>query len=162
LAKRSRKNEDLDKQRDRECMKRFNCNGLITISINMNTSLINIHFKHDILHKRPERYIVDDTIKEKIKQCIHLTPKDIFRQLEQENPDLTQKQVHAWWTNFIKQEYVRDADNQLKSAELLLKEYKYEIVLMNIEDEINYLGFITPFFELLSKNKEIVVDATCK
>jgi hypothetical protein len=78
LAKRSRKHEDLDKQRDREYMKRFNCNGLITISINMNTSFVNIHFKHDILHKRPERYIVDDTIKEKIKQCIHLTPKDIF------------------------------------------------------------------------------------
>ena len=48
----------------------------------MNTSFVNIHFKHDILHKRPERYIVDDTIKEKIKQCIYLTPKDIFWQLE--------------------------------------------------------------------------------
>jgi hypothetical protein len=50
----------------------------------------------------------------------------------------------------------------LKSAKLLLEEYNYEIILMNIEDEINYLGFITPFFELLLKNKEIVVNATCK
>ena len=136
-------------------MKRFNCNGLITISINMNTSLVNIHLKHDILHKRPERYIVDDTIKEKMKQCIHLTPKDIFRQLEQENPDLTQKQVHAQWSNFIKQEYIRDTNNQLKSAKLLLEEYNYEIILINLEGEINYLGFITPFFELLSRIRKL-------
>jgi hypothetical protein len=61
-----------------------------------------------------------------------------------------------------KQEYIRDTNNQLKSAKLLLEEYNYEIILMNIEDEINYLGFITPFFELLLKNKEIVVNATCK
>ena len=47
--------------------------------------------------------------------------KNTFRQLEQENPDLTQKQVHAWWANFIKQEYIRDT-NQLKSAKLLLEE----------------------------------------
>ena len=46
---------------------------------------------------------------------------------------------------------------------LLLEKYKYEIILMNINNgEINYLGFITPFFELLSTNKEIIVDATCK
>ncbi|CAB5174028.1 unnamed protein product [Rhizophagus irregularis] len=160
LAKKPRKNEDLNKQRDREYIKRFDCNGLITISINMNTFLVTIHLKHDILHKRPERYAVSDTIKEKIKQYINFTPKDIFRQLEQENPDLTQKQVHAWWANFIKQEYIRDKNNQLKSAKLLLEEYNYEIILVNIEGEINYLGFITPFFELLSTNKEIVVDAT--
>ncbi|CAB5384510.1 unnamed protein product [Rhizophagus irregularis] len=162
LAKKPRKNEDLNKQRDREYIKRFDCNGLITISINMNTFLVTIHLKHDILHKRPERYAVSDTIKEKIKQYINFTPKDIFRQLEQENPDLTQKQVHAWWANFIKQEYIRDKNNQLKSAKLLLEEYNYEIILVNIEGEINYLGFITPFFELLSTNKEIVVDATYK
>ena len=50
----------------------------------------------------------------------------------------------------------------MKSAKLLLEEYNYEIILINLEGEINYLGFITPFFELLSKNKEIIVDATCK
>lgn len=128
----------------------------------MNTFLVTIHLKYDILHKHSERYAVSDTIKEKIKQYINFTPKDIFRQLEQENPDLIQKQVHAWWANFIKQKYIRDKNNQLKSAKLLLEEYNYEIILVNIEGEINYLGFITLFFELLSTNKEIVVDATCK
>ncbi|CAB4478365.1 unnamed protein product [Rhizophagus irregularis] len=141
LAKKPRKNEDLNKQRDREYIKHFDCNGLITISINMNTFLVTIHLKHDILHKRPERCAVSDTIKEKIKQYINFTPKDIFRQLEQENPDLTQKQVHAWWANFIKQEYIRDKNNQLKSAKLLLEEYNYEIILVNIEDKTNALGF---------------------
>ena len=36
-------------------------------------------------------------IKEEIKRNIHLTPSDIFKQLEQQHPNLTQKQVHAWW-----------------------------------------------------------------
>ena len=106
MAKKPHKHKDLNKQRDREYIKRYNCNGLITVSINMSTFLITIHLKHDILHKRPERHAVSDTIKEKIKQYINFTPKDIFRQLEQENPDLTQKQVHAWWSNIITANFI--------------------------------------------------------
>ncbi|CAG8625214.1 12259_t:CDS:2 [Cetraspora pellucida] len=118
------------------------------------------HLKHNILHKRPERFGVSDIIKEKIKQYLQFTPKDIFRQLELDNQNLTQKQVHAWWANFIRKEYIRDKDNQLRSTKLLLEEYQYKIILINIEGEATYLGFITPFFDILSKNREIIVDAT--
>ena len=48
------------------------------IFINMNTFLVNIHLKYDILYKHSERYAVSDIIKEKIKQYIHFTLKDIF------------------------------------------------------------------------------------
>ncbi|CAG8758462.1 13728_t:CDS:2, partial [Racocetra fulgida] len=68
--------------------------------------------------------------------------------------------IHAWWNKFIKEKYVRDNNNQLNSMKVLLEEYNYSIVLENITEGIKYLGFITPFFNLLLKNKEIVVDAT--
>ncbi|CAG8729994.1 2196_t:CDS:2, partial [Cetraspora pellucida] len=69
-------------------------------------------------------------------------------------------QVHAWWNKFIKEKYVRDNNNQLNSMKVLLEEYNYSIVLENITEGIKYLGFIAPFFNLLLKNKEIVVDVT--
>jgi hypothetical protein len=110
----------------------------------MNNFLVTIYFKYDILHKRPERYAVSDTIKEKIKQYINFTPKDIFRQLEQENPNLTQKQVHTWWANFIKQEA------RLKCvtgyAEYVVLDYVAQpIVIVNRLDCILANGQITIF-----------------
>ncbi len=39
LTKRPRKNENKDKQRNRESINRFNCNGILKISINMKTYL---------------------------------------------------------------------------------------------------------------------------
>ena len=127
----------------------------------METYLAIISLQHDLLHKRPDRFGLDDTIKEEIKKNIHLTPSDIFKQLEQQYPDLTQKQVHAWWTYFIKEVYMRN-DNQLLSAQKLLYEYKYELFYKSSEIGIQYFGFLTPFFNILKKNKEIFVDATCK
>ncbi|CAG8514511.1 30114_t:CDS:2 [Racocetra persica] len=45
---------------------------------------------------------------------------------------------------------------------VLLEEYNYSIVLENITKGIKYLEFIILFFNLLLKNKEIIVDATYK
>ncbi|CAG8729893.1 6542_t:CDS:2, partial [Cetraspora pellucida] len=97
---------------------------------------------------------------EHIKKYIYLTPSDIYKQLKSNYPDLMQNQVHAWWNKFIKEKYVCDNNNQLNSMKVLLEEYNYSIVLENITKSIKYLGFITPFFNLLLKNKEIIVDAT--
>ncbi len=127
----------------------------------MKTYLAIISLQYDLLHKRPDQFGLDDIIKEEIKKNIHLTPSDIFKQLEQQYPDLTQKQVHAWWTYFIKEVYMRN-DNQLLSAQKLLYEYKYELFYKSSEIGIQYFGFLTPFFNILKKNKEIFVDATCK
>ncbi len=55
----------------------------------METYLAIISLQHDLLHKRPERFGLDDIIKEEIKKNIHLTSSDIFKQLEQQYPDLT-------------------------------------------------------------------------
>ncbi|CAG8687554.1 9232_t:CDS:2, partial [Racocetra persica] len=160
LNKRPRKHKDLEQQRDRDSMERFACEGTLYISINLNSNFAKIRLKHNFLHKRPERFEVDNVVQEHIKKNIYLTLSDIYKQLESNYPDLMQKQVHAWWNKFIKEKYVCDNNNQLNSMKVLLEEYNYSIVLENITEGIKYLGFITPFFNLLLKNKEIVVDAT--
>ncbi|CAG8524009.1 20256_t:CDS:2 [Gigaspora rosea] len=101
------------------------------------------------LKKRPRKH--EDLEKQR--------DRDKQFELELNYPDLTQKQVHAWWNKFIKEKYIHD-NNLLNSMKILLEEYKYSIVLENITGDIKYLGFLTPFFNLLLKNKEIVVDAT--
>jgi hypothetical protein len=68
-------------QRDRESIERFDCNGVLKISLNMETHIVTIDLKHNLLHKRPHRYGLNDSIKEVIKGSLHLTPSDIFKQL---------------------------------------------------------------------------------
>ncbi|CAG8505426.1 3837_t:CDS:2 [Gigaspora rosea] len=79
LAKKPKKHENIENQRDRPSIQRFDCKGTIKL--------------------------VSKEIKLEIQKNLHLSPSEIYKQLEQEHLDLTQKQVHAWWTSFIKKEY---------------------------------------------------------
>ncbi|CAG8790618.1 15761_t:CDS:1, partial [Cetraspora pellucida] len=119
--KRPRKHKDLDKQRDREYIERFNCTGVLKILLDIEMNVATIDLQHNLLHKRPDRFNTSDDIKAEIKKNLHQMPADIFRQLEQQNPNLTQKQVHAWWTYFLRKEYIHD-DNQLSSTKILIEE----------------------------------------
>jgi hypothetical protein len=51
LTKRSRKHENQDKQRDRESIERFDCNGVLKILLNMETHIVTTDLKHNLLHK---------------------------------------------------------------------------------------------------------------
>ncbi len=81
--------------------------------------------------------------------------------MELDNPNLTQKQCHFWWTEFIRKEFQRNSD-QLKSSILLLEEYNNEIIMQDIIGNVKYFAFIIPFFNKLIQNQEILIDATCK
>jgi hypothetical protein len=81
---------------------------------------------------------------------LHLSPAEIFAQLELNNPDITQKQIHYWWTQIMKNNYQRDQD-QLISSYSLLNERNYNIILMDLDGDVKYIGFITPLF--LNKQK---------
>jgi hypothetical protein len=120
-----------------------------------------IDYTHSILHKRPERHLINEDIKEFINSQLHLTPAEIFSQLESNNPNITQKQIHYWWTQLMKKNYERNSD-QLISTHLLLNEQNYNIILMDLNGDVKYIGFITPLFQQLIDKKEILVDATCK
>ena len=54
LAKRPRKHESIENQRDRIPIERFNCNGLIKITLNMEIKTASVHLQHSIIYKRPE------------------------------------------------------------------------------------------------------------
>ena len=96
-----------------------------------------------------------------IRQQLHLSPKDIFSGMEKYYPNLTQKQVHYWWTRQVQALYKKDND-QLLSAKMLLEEAHFDILLFNCEEGIKYIGFVTNFFNQLKSNGEIIFDATCK
>ncbi|CAB4484756.1 unnamed protein product [Rhizophagus irregularis] len=68
---------------------------LIKIKLKMGTNIASVNLQHSIIHKQPERFGVNENIEEEIRKNIHLTPSDIYRILEHDNPNLTQKQVLA-------------------------------------------------------------------
>jgi len=61
----------------------------------------------------------------------------------------------------MKKNYQKDQD-QLISSYLLLNERNYNIILMDLNGDVKYIGFTTPLFHQLINKKEILVDATCK
>ena len=85
---------------------------------------------------------VTPEIKDQIRQQLHLAP------IERNYPKLTQKQVHYWWTNLMQQQYLRDTD-QLISAQHLLEESGFTIILHNDTSGIKHVGFLTTFFNFL-------------
>jgi len=160
-VKKPRKTEDLSKQRDKQSIERFDCNGILKIKIDINLKIAIVQLYHDLIHDRPEKIHVSEEIKIFIRDRLCQTPAEIFSQLEVDNPNLTQKQCHFWWTELIKKEFQRDSD-QLKSSILLLEESNKEIIMQNIDGGVKYFAFITPFFNKLIYNQEIFIDATCK
>ncbi len=48
----------------------------------MKIYLTTISLQYNLFHKWFDQFGLDDTIKEEIKKNIHLTPSDIFKQLE--------------------------------------------------------------------------------
>ncbi|CAG8814149.1 9199_t:CDS:2, partial [Racocetra fulgida] len=111
------------------------CDGLVKVSINIEVKIALIHLQHSMIYKRSERFNVDES--------------DIYRILEYDNPNLTQKQVHAWWSILIKQEYIKNSADQLNSAEIFLKDHGYQILLSNYKERIKFFGFVTPFFKII-------------
>ncbi len=96
LTKKSRKIEDLSKQRDNLPITRFDCNGTLKITINIDSNTANIELYHDLIHDRPEKINVTQEIKDFIRDRLQHTPAEIFNQLEIDNPNFTQKQCHFW------------------------------------------------------------------
>ncbi|CAG8767553.1 14358_t:CDS:2 [Dentiscutata erythropus] len=109
FSKKPRKYQNPECQRDRESIECFDCNGMLKISINMITNNASIYLKYKILYQRPERNRVTEEIKNIIQSNLHLMPSDIYRILESNHPEITQKQIHAWWTIFIKKRGRQDS-----------------------------------------------------
>ena len=81
-------------------MERFDCEGVIKISINKITLLSEVELLHKDLHVRPIDKSVPQDVKEFIKDNIDLLPKEIYACLVDKglNVLIRQKQIHFWWT----------------------------------------------------------------
>jgi hypothetical protein len=161
FGKKSRKLSEAESQRDRVTMARFKCNGTLKVKLNESSNRISLELLHDVLHPRPEKCGVTEEVKEKIRQQLELVPKDIFASLKASHPELTQKQVHYWWTHQMQEQYKKNND-QLLSAKILLEEAAFNVFVNNSDSGVRYIGFLTNFFESLKNNTEIFCDATCK
>src|SRR5438128_72221 len=161
LAKNPRKASEVERQRDRETMVRFKCNGTLKVKHDETSNRITLKLLHDFFHPRPEKFAVTEEIKEEIRQQIRLLPKDIYASLQASHPELTQKQVHYWWTQQMQEQYKKNND-QLLSAKILLEEAAFNVFMYNSDSGVRYIGFLTNFFENLKNNTEIFCDATCK
>ncbi|CAG8845821.1 32629_t:CDS:2, partial [Gigaspora margarita] len=95
---RCRKNQDISKHRDTKSIERYDCNGMIRISINCTTLMATIYIRHGLLHSYPKDVSVSDNIKQFIMNNINLLPREIYAQLVENGLDLSisSKQVHNW------------------------------------------------------------------
>ncbi|CAB4392891.1 unnamed protein product [Rhizophagus irregularis] len=149
LTKRARKIEDLSKQRDKLPITRYDCNGVLKIAIVINSKTADIQLYHDLIHDRPERISVNQEIRNFIGDRLHQTPAEIFSQLEINNPNLTQKQCHYWWTILIKKQYQKDLD-QLKSNKTNALNFELYAVI----GQIDGAGFAAAYLFLDNAKKD--------
>ncbi|CAG8492408.1 5076_t:CDS:2 [Gigaspora margarita] len=84
---------------------------------------------------------------QKLSKIIAAIPSEIYQILENHHPNLTQKQVHTWWSTLLKQEYVSDNENQLNSGtsklnyQSSLKRYFLQNAEDNLfEEQINFIN----------------------
>ncbi|GBB99646.1 hypothetical protein RclHR1_35920001, partial [Rhizophagus clarus] len=163
-ASKSRKHSDPSKQRDTLSMERFDCEGIVKISIDKTTLLSEVELFHKNLHVRPIDKSVPEDVKEFIKNNIDLLPKEIYARLVDKglNVLIRQNQIHFWWTKLGQGRYKR-CEDAFDSTCLWLSENNHHIILQEIEP-VRALAFETGILEQLNELKinisECGMDAT--
>jgi hypothetical protein len=144
-------------------MERFNCNGVIKVSVDNPNNIVSLSVKHDFLHLRPANVEVSQDIKDYIKEHIDLLPREIYAQLVSKGLDLSihQKQIHFWWSKLGENRYKRHKD-AFKSTIEWLNQENYNIILEETVP-VHAVAFTTGLYEKFNqKVRECGIDATCK
>jgi len=166
LAGKCRKHEDTSKHRNTASMNRFDCNGIIKITIDEANNTATLSMQHDLLHKRPSNTTVSQGVKDFIKENINLLPREIYARLVAEGLDtsIRQKQIHFWWSHIGQNRYKRH-DDAFRSAIEWLQEGRYNIIL-EITVPVRAIAFTTGIYEQFRQMgmeiRECGIDATCK
>ncbi|CAG8804622.1 37040_t:CDS:1 [Gigaspora margarita] len=125
LQKKPHKNPDKSKQRDITSMERFECGGILKISIDKTKYLAKVTLHHKELHSKLINLSTPQYIKDFIKDNINLLPREIYAHLINKDQNLSlmirQKQIHYWWVELGQSRYRRHND-ALESAYLWLHE----------------------------------------
>ncbi|GES87831.1 ATP-dependent DNA helicase Pif1 [Rhizophagus clarus] len=151
LAKKPRKNPESAKQQDVSSKERYNCEGIIKISIDEYTQIAEITLLHKDLHMKPIDKSLPQSVKDFIKENINLLPREIYARLVNEGLDISirQKQVHFWVTQLGQGRYKRP-ENAFDSACLWLLENNYHIILQEVEP-VRALAFETGILKQINE-----------
>ena len=87
--KKPRKHENSAVHRDRPGMKRFECNGILRITVDSTSTVAKITVSHEFAHSSPLDNVISDNVKTFIQQNINLLPKDIYSCLIEQNISTT-------------------------------------------------------------------------
>ncbi|CAG8546113.1 14414_t:CDS:2, partial [Dentiscutata heterogama] len=93
-----------------------------SMKISINSVIEDILNDFPVMH--PDRFNTSDDIKAEIKKNIHLAPADIFKQLEQQNPNLTQKQQQGVYSFVFLQ------------SQHILQQFSTQLIQSNTVDNI--------------------------
>jgi hypothetical protein len=166
-SKKPRKHADPSKHRDTLGMPRFDCAGLLKMTID--TTKMEIIF--ELNHNDHEHYTdvrVPDEVREYVRANLRRTPRQLWEDLgarAEETGNLTQKQVHHWWREYSKNAWKRDND-QVQSAMMLINEYNNNVTEMFYvtENGITAIAFgVKDFIDKVGRKAvEVGIDATCK
>ncbi|GBC01685.1 hypothetical protein RclHR1_00430002 [Rhizophagus clarus] len=156
------------KNSNRKRMVRYECNGRLTIWVNLKTEYAHIQLQHDHLHERPSfQPLVPDEIKDEIERNKHLDPLKLCNHLsiQFDMSNITGKQIYYWWSLSVRSIYQYE-DDPIKSAIALLdKEYQSKecmLLMTKSTSTLTAIGFSTSFLNKLKNIKEIHIDATYK
>jgi hypothetical protein len=158
-------------------IKRCNCMGSVTLTIDILTHHVLVEGNHQLAHEHPQYRQMN--FPEAAKQWIqdnrdyNLRSAEIYRRLRNDNlisPNVhTKEQVYYWASIFSKETYMMNQDNQLLSAKTYLErpeftENKVKVICYLDNDFVRALGFTTPLLHKIGAVNvtEIVIDSTFK
>ena len=67
---------------------RFDCDGMLKITIDIAASTFQVHLVHECLHPPPSNHSVSDSVKDFIRENINLLPREIYAKLVSNGMDL--------------------------------------------------------------------------
>ncbi|CAG8678213.1 23664_t:CDS:2, partial [Gigaspora margarita] len=129
--KKSKKIDNIEKQRDYFSAQRFQCNGWINLSINIAKKEARIEITH-LYHTEYIDTKTSDTIKSYIQQNLHCTPQLLWDNLGRKT-NITRKQLYYWWMELSSKLWKMDED-QVQSVLKLVKNYHNVNIMFNLND----------------------------
>lgn len=104
-------------------LNRYDCNGNVSIQIDIENKLVTIKINHQLLHPRPENIAATNEIKEYITNNLDYTASELYKKIVNNKMDgfntLTVDQVYYWWSKANMVRYKRD-DSESLSAQLYI------------------------------------------
>ncbi|CAG8830568.1 23060_t:CDS:2, partial [Racocetra persica] len=133
LVSRYKKHNNISKQRNTGTyLTRYECEGLLSIFIDLINQYANIKLNYKQLHQRPQFIGVTEQVKQYIHEHLILRASKLYQEI-------------------ITKKLDRRHDDQYESVKLFLSEKDYKIIL-NLDKPMHVFSFLTGFFNKLLRD----------